>query len=206
MYEYVPKLRCFLSKLRCNFKTEPRKKNHCSTSFSLCATEVSYQVRWQKKKARADIWELTGRPDLSPKVWCISTPRFPVWMFKIAALELKRHNHRTACPRHSQPKKAMVNEANLCGQKCLRLFSRCLFSECLSEAHSILRLSTRFFLVSSTQRKQIYPLELTGHPGFLMLHLKEKKGNLLILKVSNQVQLDALLICQLSREQFLGKK
>ena len=39
---------------RHNLKIDPEGWNHCSISFSLCATEVSYQIKWQKEKGRAE--------------------------------------------------------------------------------------------------------------------------------------------------------
>ena len=39
---------------RHNLKIDPGGWNHCSISFSLCTTEVSYQIKWQKEKGRAE--------------------------------------------------------------------------------------------------------------------------------------------------------
>lgn len=153
----------FWANLGVLLKRNLKEKNHCSISFSLCATEVSCQIRWQKEKERTDIWELIGRPDLSPKVWCISTPRFPVWMFKIAALELTRHNHRIACPCHSQPKKAMVKQT--CVVRNAWDCSVCVYFQNAFLKYRAFLGSTpdSFFLVSSTQRNQICPLKQDIH-------------------------------------------
>lgn len=185
------------------------EKNYCAISFSLCATEIHVRSGGKRRKK-----ELTSESSLEGvtsrrKVQCVSTPRFPVWMFKIAALELKQHHQRIAFPRQHSPQSPgrppwgearVVIDAWDCSPG-VYFQSAFLKHVAFLDSRPDSFLSSLLYSKKTDLFSKIYRTSMLSNA--LSKRGKRKSSDF----ESVQVQLGSLLICQLGRgEQFWGEE